>query len=643
MAVYIDLIAEDLSNAYRDAALSVVGNGFMSNMDTIAYGAMRCKQHREPIVSAALEVLIPLRIESTYRNDHYWENIDGHFSDDYWDHHADDDSGINATSILEAYVTVVRDEGEWRCIENHAGLKGLLPSWISVLTRGQLKDTSDEELIVVLNAASLNKVGAMAWCLIEEHWRDSLESFLIARLSDEQLDEDTRHAATQCALSRIPARLLEITLSLISQGENKSVLELIFDIYSASKKRSLDRDLDQAYCEFTQAMPSPFGEFCTAFATSENLTYVNLSAEALEILSQNVKNCQGLLQAQLIWMAAVNGLSLPELTEMNVIVPKDIERSSIALQAAIQTEMWHVVTDAIQHPRATIRQLAFNSLVARNDGVVPETLLGLARDKSNYIRKALVNALLTNATESDLNSLVTLCADDWTQHADSPDDDDDIKYPIARKATKVVSGLATIPYKYAVDLFAVCLATSDSQVRWDLFKALAAKGDEETRREIAQLVFSEECSPEIRLAASASLAEATDLVGEELVATAKIEWLLKAPSALAVVMSLVVGQSASESHILEIGDALATSLSRRVLLIPLIEGALLKHPLLAQDLMDRLPPNHKAKNLFEDVSDGKRLEAEILDDLGDDIRVTNDVLAAFNSRLETRRNYKLSR
>jgi hypothetical protein len=627
-------LSNDLMLPYRDACLAVMDEErFILNSDVIAYGAMRYKDNREPLMREALVAAIARSKRATVRDEEeYWAGVDGHLSGAYWEY-PEDEEGANAVCVVEEFISAVRDDSGWSALALDERSPQLLEFWIHKLESTPAEHITDDELLGVLAIAKDHSSEAEAWRLAHSHWRTALAAPLKVQLWSRHPNHSVRIAAGRCALVYAQSDLLLVTGRLASEGNITGVVELLFDLSIGSGQGPNGNGMQESFHDLVGQLDTAFGEVVSSWAEGERLQEARLSPHALQLVLGVVHKVKGVLQAQLCRIAAVNGTILRELINEILWDATDIERALLALRAAVAAELWEFVEPALHHPRADIREKAFRSLAAQGRYISPSAILELATDKGSRVRLALVEALATRSDMSDLAAVVMLCRDEWSE--DIPNFDENVDCPIAVKAAKIVYGYGAIAPRFTATLLETAESHPDHDVRRIIFAALAVHGEDAARQRISELVFSR---TDLWLAvdAASALGAAEEQLAPELIEQATSNWFItKAPAALAVTMAVVVGQSATSKSVREIATELSVSQRRRVLLVPLAEGASRRDEGLAGYVLDLLPPGHAAKSIFE-ASRPAKLPSSVFDDLGDDIRTINIALKRYREFVEKR-------
>lgn len=626
---YMDRFVEGLDEAWCNAGFAVVPRGYAPNVEAIAFGAMRFAPTREPLMLAALDIVLATHSSIEPDADH-WSYIDGHFNGDYGDSFGDHDDDHSAQELVSAYVVATRRDVGWQALATHARLPDLCSFWLDELRWVDAEEVCDEEMMTVFDAVRGLPLEAAAWALLEDKWRPVFEARMRTRLCEGHDDADVRQTVVRCALKQAATLLDEQARALSSARDEVRLLELAFDAFWSVMQAAGRKKRMHHYHGFARSLPDPFSEVALAFTPYDKLRRTQLSIAGRELVVAMLGRHDGYLRVFLVWLATVNGLGSREAIRNAIIDSEASSEAIVGLRAAIAIELWDVVGEALTHPRADVRQLAFEATVEHNHGVVPSSMFGLVADQGHRVRRALVDALASQP-ERGLDVLTRLCSDTWSEH--SVPDHEDPSYPIALRAAKAIGQLDKIPAEYTEQLLKAALETSDSKVCATLFEALAEHGDEAAQLGLSQEAFTVRPSW-TSVSAARALALAGPRVNPILVAGASQQWFHRAQASLAVNMALAIGTCAQPAQIRDTARWFAESETRRVLLIPMVLGTQTRDEELASEIMGYLPPDHPAKSLFGS-DDTLKLPHDVLDDLGD-IRIVNAALCWCMEKIEAR-------
>ncbi|HTD62834.1 MAG TPA: hypothetical protein VK679_19405 [Gemmatimonadaceae bacterium] len=97
---------------------------------------------------------------------------------------------------------------------------------------------------------------------------------------------------------------------------------------------------------------------------------------------------------------------------------------------------------------------------------------------------------------------------------------------------------------------------------------------------------------------------------------------------IAALMSAVVGERASEAHVMECARAVADLPDRRMLLVPLMIGAFAERRHLAEAI-GKFLPSDRVDLLFAALDGGLRLKRSAFEDLGE-VRIVDEVVYLFS-------------
>lgn len=172
MAQQIDRLADHLGGDWYAAAMGAIPRGYEAGTSVVAFGAMRYPNAREPLLTATLDFLTPLR-QSEPSVHHSWDYRDGYLDGDD-DYYEPDDAGSGAQEIVKAYLLVTREDGGWQTLLGHPRRGEILGDWMSLLSDETLSFT-DDELLAIARAAVGTQHEQTAWSRLRHRWSTALE------------------------------------------------------------------------------------------------------------------------------------------------------------------------------------------------------------------------------------------------------------------------------------------------------------------------------------------------------------------------------------------------------------------------------------------------------------------------------------
>lgn len=628
MAVFIDKLATGLDSAWAEAARKVVSHGEDPNATAVAFGAMRARENREPLLQLAL---VDLRKSADAKEEEadYWPYVDEHYNADTQPDGDYSYEGFAASELVSAYAEATRRDLGWQELAAHPDVQDLATGWFDEMARQASCDVSDEELRTLLAVDAGGYLEQRTWRLLAESWRPAFEGALRQRLLDGSDDLNIRQTAARCALAQVPLLLAEVAQSLLEEGRRIRLLELTHDAKEHTAAFGTRSGQDEAYGAFESSLPASFSELARALTPIGELQETQLSPQALDVLVPMLGQHKGPLRVLLIWLAAVNRRA--DETVLQAALGESVrkEEAEVVVRAAAIAGNWTVVRAALSHPRAKARERALDFLTPSAHAAIPDELLAFVGDPSSGVRLAVLKLLATKP-ENYASQLVQLCEDTWAKH--SAPQGEFQNYPIARGAAQALSGLASVPPELTVPIVEAALQTDDLKVAGLLFSLLVERGDEDAVQEVINQVFT--LKPNWNsVEAAEALTRTRRKLKDGSLARATAKWLGKSHRYLAATTTQAVGNGAASAQVMATAKALASMVERRVLLLMLAIGAERQSEELAMHVLDMLPPGHVARQILD--ASARPLPHDALDNLGE-IRIVNAVHELIGMRIDPR-------
>lgn len=619
----LDRIAPDLTAAYVDAALTMVGNGFESNADTIATGAVRDPAAFEPVLEAALDDLAELWRRYAQEGAEEWRAIqDGErdfaAEERHQSHHEGD--GYTSGVFVDAYVRQLRSEGEWQKIADHPRVNELLEAWARAIAVSP-ESPDDAELHAVLQLAQGNRYEHQAWWAARENWRAALAPALMVRLVDSPSETELRAELVTCGLIASPTTLSAAITALTSKPANQ--LRLLVDV-GAARGRLAPKDRAAMLQRFAKTLSSELQEIVGALGF-KNRKAKGVGAAALGRLEAIVESLPAETLAAIVPVVIASGGDATQAIGKWLAEAEDNDSAIKATEAAQAIGDHTLLQLALRHNRAEARRLALLALAPKMGDPLPPEILGMANDPGSRVRRALVSVLKDRPHPEHQRVLLSLTTDTWSSAEALYNEPE--SYPIAREAVEALARYETLTDDVGLQLLALADRTPDrglSQVA--LILASHSCGPDIRVRIWAMVNIPE--SRWIRLEALDALADA-DLVESDIVSQVTAQLLLQLPVVLAVPATVLLGNHAPVADVVLILERVASSNKRRALLLI---GAV---TLSSRDLdatrrvLDLLEPNHPARAILDAT---EPLPVSILDDLGK-IRLRRAVRERLGERL----------
>lgn len=603
----LDRIATGLTPDYLDAARQMVGNGFETNADAVAAGAIRDLAGFETVVRLALDDLAALR--RSYDQDHAeeWRAMeDGerdHAAEEamQWSHEGD---GYTSGVFIDAYIRRLRAAGCWRTIAGHPRVAELVRAWAhAVMTTGD--DAPVEEIRALLSAAKDLDDEPEAWGATERHWHDEIEPDLRARLADAVAQGSLRDALARVGLLHAPQAL--VAAFELRAGRPDRQIMLLTDIHRSSFR--LDAEERQAMLRrITERLAPELAEILAALPPDEGKAGA-VSAVALAFLTGNIADLD---PETLSWVAPVilasGGNASPAIAAwLARATSKD--HALAATRLAIEAGDDVIVERALRHPRADARRAALLHLAPALPDPLPAAILAMASDKSARVRRALVSVVAERPNPDHLKTLLSLIHDSWSS-AD-PNHEDPASYDVAQEAVIGIANNAPLSDAIGDSLLDLAEKTPDRLLsQYALIAAVHGCGAA-IQQKISNLVNAPGARW-IRLDALDALAEAETL-DPAITAHLQPSFLTKSGPILAVPAAHLVGAHAEPALALKLFERVASVNRRRVLLLVGANAMAARDRKTADQILDMLDPGHPARQL---LASSEPLPPSILDDLG---------------------------
>ncbi|MGY4395293.1 hypothetical protein ACVWZA_000454 [Sphingomonas sp. UYAg733] len=619
----LDRIAPNLTAAYVDAARTMVGNGFESNADTVATGAVRDPTAFEPVLEAALDDLAELRRHAAQEGAEEWRAIkDGERDYAVEEGHQSSHEGDGYTSgvFVDAYVGQLRGEGRWQKIANHPRIDELVEPWARAIAVSA-KSPEDAELEAVLRLTQGGPFEQQAWWAARENWRAILAPQLLSRLLASASDTGLREELATCGLFASPTTLIEAIDALALKPANQ--LKLLVDVWSV-RGRLRSKGRASALQRIGKTLPSELAEIIGALAFKSRKAK-GVGPAALAYLETTI----GSLPADTL--EAIVPVIIASGGNAAVAIGKWLAEADENDSARKATEAARAIGDhtllklALHHKRAEARRVALLALAPTMADPLPTDVLELANDPGSRVRRALVSILKDRPHSEHQRVLLGLTSDTWSSAEAFYNEPE--SYPIACEAVEALAQYKSLTDHVGLQLLALADRTPDRGLgQYALILASHSCGPE-IRARIWALVHIPE-SRWIRLDALDALADA-DFVESEIVSQVTAQSLLQLPAVLAVPATVLLATHAPVAEAVRILERVASSNKRRALLLIGAVTLASRDPDSARGVLDLLEPNHPARAILDAA---EPLPDSILDDLGK-IRLRRAVRERLGDRL----------
>lgn len=629
MAQQIDRLADNLDGDWYAAAVDAIPKGYEAGTSVVAFGAMRYPNARETLLAATLDFLTPLR-QSELPVTHSWDYHDGYLDGDD-DYYEPDDAGSGAEEIVEAYLLITREDGDWQTLLGHPRRSEILEDWMSLLSNETLSFT-DDELLAIASAAVGTQHEQTTWSRLRHRWTTVLEPLLLERLLEIPQSEELRETLARIARDTLAPQLAAAVTSLIERGDNMRAMELAFEAYPKDAHWKGKKSALRNYRRFAALLPDSFRELVLAFTPVGITRRTRLAREPLALAHALKTSSRSYLRAWSAWMMTING-KIDASALCNLLDEcEDPDDGVMALRCAVEIQAWDIVWRAVDHARADVRQFAFESLVLHHDGVIPMELFRLARDRGSRVRRAIVDAIAGNPKVETVPLLIELCADRFSAeqygHGDYP------SFPIAWRAAKALHEVTRIPDEFFEALRVCALTTPDLDVRDKMFDTLGEKCGAEGPRILASIIVKTPKGDAGRGAAKALLASSSAEIGT--MECPALRWFETSNLSISIFSAACVGRLSPEAQILSLCTSLSASSTHRALLISIAIGTEVRDGSLAEHVIGFLPPSHPARAVIDVIHERQSpLAHDALDDLGD-VRVANALARIFDTVIQKR-------
>lgn len=632
ISTHLVRLAGGMTDAFLDAALSIVTHDVNSNDDAIVNGALVDLDAFAPVVEAALEYLESLEGDSNKWHETALKIRNGEYSEDYAEHLCDSASeeGYTANELLKTYVSHFRHERGWHALREHPHIMRLLRWWLGVIQRECEDHPPDASEIDELGGMAFNTAyEAELWALLALHWQPVFENSLLQRVANGHQDAELRAQAVACLVLHAPQQFQFIRDKLIAENNIARLLGFFEDLGRASNMRSYRAagfwDIASTWA---MSLERPYSEIVAPFTLQEADRSWDLTAQGVELVCKLAPSDEyGLLTK--IRFGAANGIAVDTEIQDLLATTLDEDIAAAAIDAAIIMHRSEIVEGGLLHPLAKVRARALQAIGSWASDPLPAHILAMAEDKGKYVREALVQVLANRPKSEYVDTLIVLADDRWSKWSGNPESD--ANYPIARAAAECLIKVPGLSQHVVGSILELAKSCVDPEVRSTLFCALAHNAPPSARDELLQLAVSPG-RREIRDDAAYALLNADNLLEDDLVAEIEPEHLVRNPEYVAAVLTLIVGLRGTESAVDEAAARLASVSSRRVFLILLGVALAQRTENMSHVILDLLPADHVATALIAGCVDGL-LPRAALDDLGD-VRAVRQVLWFLSEQFE---------
>lgn len=606
-ATRLDRIAPNLTPAYLDAARRMVGNGYETNAEAVATGAIRDLVGYEIIVDSALDDLVAIKRGYDLSYAEEWRAIEDGERDAaveeamQWSHEED---GYTSGVFIEVYIRHLRSVGAWKAIAEHPRMAELVFHWARNL-RLNNTHTSPAEFDAIVTCAKGLDAESEVWETLGQNWLPEVVQRLARRIADGVMAVELRKALTETALARVPGLLVNEIKNLSAKPSKQ--LMLLADIDRASYQINVE-DRAAVRKQITDHLPVELVEIISAFESNHSGPG-SVGLNALKILTENVLGLDSETLGLVVPVIVANGGNAAPGVEFWLEIANSKDDALAATKVAIEIGNVTLVKRSLRHNRADARHAALLHFASSLSDPLPAPLLALSSDPSARVRRALVSVIRERPHPDHQKTLLGLARDQWSS-ADYHTSVRDI-YTIAQEAVIALANYASLVDPVGEILLDLANTTSDRTLSQIALIVAANKCSSRIQQKISNLVSLRE-SRWIRLDALIALADAAILdpsVTEHLAPT----FLTDLPPILAAHAAHFVGAHATFDIALKLFTSVASVNRRQVLLLVGASAMATRDRKIADQILDLLEPGHPARRILDT---SELLPFSALDDLG---------------------------
>ncbi|MER9901875.1 hypothetical protein [Mesorhizobium sp. M0130] len=609
-ATRISELGGNLTDAFLDAAMQVASGGYYHNASTIAAASLVDLPRHEKVLAAAFGTL-RVGPEQRAELDALSERIqNGELDAAAEDWYSDPGDGhLGPEEMVTAYVDTIRADGDWEALSHHALLKDLLPYWCDAIHASPGSASVDEVEAVIQRGTHLGWE-ARAWRLAATRWDNRFLRQLTERILAQDDDAEVRSALGFCLANAASESISEV-LSFPSLTAQQRVA-ITFDLWSVAKDSTI---ADHVKAQLPFAEQEIFG-----LLKREGELWEPATGAALTLLSDTIPSASPALLNQIARIELASGeppdIALKRALELSITPVDAVDAVSLAVHA----EKWDLVRFALDQRVADARQLALETLGARESTPFGPSLLALVDDKGSRVRRALVGLLSERQHPRHYDVLLKLCRDSWSNT--EPFHDEPPSYPIAREAIDAIGSYDQLDDDTCTQLIDIGSTSTDRLLRVRAFTVVANKGTAGARR--ALWAVSESRPFDWRNVDAIDALAGSPFVEPDIVSSVGLADLLRQPAPIAASKSVLVAAHAD----IEVAGATFDKIAHSDSSLPLLLlGCVLlarRDRFLANRLLDLLPEGHVARGIL-DISHQNLLPSGCIDDLGH-ILVRQEVL-----------------
>jgi DNA polymerase III delta prime subunit len=556
-------LSPNLTPSFLQALRKIIGHGYNPNADTLIDGALvdagafaqvfteAARFFEGERNSQSREKLLPLynRDYDDEAIDHYWESMgeDGH----------------TATEILQAYIELRRELGEWDVLVGHPNLPGFIWDWLHVAQKCA-QCPSTEEMLTLHKLAKSSRYESDFWKLVEKHYDPAVLGLLHEYLTKGSENDEARTSATRVALKHARP-LIEEAFSETSAMLQQRLLELALDVQTClvdeqGEDEAMGLDLVKLTTATDQATQQAISTLlghnndeisapCRALLTSiPEDTHLSLNLAVSGVLMSCGEDIAGRLKK--ILSAKL------EVDEGNI----DFATHAMRLAARIPDQS--LAELGLKHDFARVRVEAMNAVFVSSTDAMPPQLLETHCDPSSLVRRRFVEMLREKQDSSHIPTLIRLSYDTWTpdhrQHHE-----ENISYPISENAIELLREQPSLSDDVYSELVKSVRASKNYDVRLQLLRTMVRHGSVARQEKLVKLAIGEGRPTLQALVARALFIESEsfdsgkfDLIDDD--------DLVSVSPDVCIWLCMLIGLVATENRLMQAIKKLATDPDRRV-------------------------------------------------------------------------------
>jgi hypothetical protein len=472
----VNRLAPGITNAFLDAAHTIVDLGVTNSDEAIAEGALDDLTRFEAVVDEAFQALTTPPAERAKQDALNLAIRNGEYSDGYVEHLGDsNEDGYTAGQFIKAYINRVRSTVGWQRLTGSPHREALRSYWLNELlneakdrdrrsadeeTRLAVKPLSPDEIEGAFGCAYGSADEADLWYLLNHVWDDSYLTPLLDRIKNGDPLRKIRVAAFTVLTEHMPASLAVVWEELGSSGETFRRVEIALDLAHLHLGKSGDwEDHKAAASAAMSSLPQPFREL------SEN--FLEILNHRLPVVREPVRLLVEAIEEEVEDVGRLRLAVGPEdprwLNDLHRLLADsdEPEVAAEAVGAAGRAGLDDVLYESLRHRFAAARAEALTVIGSQLEAPLPDFLLHMATDKGKAVRMALTTLLTAKIDSAHLPTLLTLARD---KYSTSSQYDNDTELPIARAAVAAIAKHGTLAMAHADELKAIAISSDDPYV-----------------------------------------------------------------------------------------------------------------------------------------------------------------------------------